>query len=142
MKFTVFSLLIFTCCTYCSDGNIPLNSGVVKEADTSALSAPRNTIVAQEQEIENVDISGVSETLRAYIDPETGEFITTHERKTPVAKEMALPALSTSQEGIEERRSPVPGGGTMVDLKGRFQNPLTATLDENGKTKIWHQANE
>jgi hypothetical protein len=40
---------------------------------------------------------------------------------------------------LEERPSPVPGGGTMVDLKGRFQSPLTATIDSNGDIKIEHR---
>jgi hypothetical protein len=30
----------------------------------------------------------------------------------------------------------------MVDLKGRFHSPLTATIDVNGKTRIEHQVSD
>jgi len=36
----------------------------------------------------------------------------------------------------------VPGGGTMIDLQGHFQSPLTATIDSNGKSKIEHQVSD
>jgi len=41
-------------------------------------------------------------------------------------------ALSTSSEGLVEEKSPVQGGGVMVDLQGRFQNALTIEKDANG----------
>jgi hypothetical protein len=31
-----------------------------------------------------------------------------------------------------------PGGGVKVDLQGRFQSPLFATVDANGKIKVHH----
>ncbi|HET6349857.1 MAG TPA: hypothetical protein VFH88_12305 [Candidatus Krumholzibacteria bacterium] len=42
-------------------------------------------------------------------------------------------AASTSAEGLVEVKSPVKGGGTMVNLQGRFQNAMTMTVDANGK---------
>ena len=41
-------------------------------------------------------------------------------------------AVSTSSQGLVEKASPVPGGGTMVDLQGRFQNAMTMQIDEHG----------
>jgi hypothetical protein len=41
-------------------------------------------------------------------------------------------ALSTSSEGLVEEKSPVAGGGVMVNLQGRFQNAMTIAVDENG----------
>jgi hypothetical protein len=41
-------------------------------------------------------------------------------------------AVSTSSQGLVETPSPVPGGGTMVDLQGRFQNAMTMQIDEHG----------
>jgi hypothetical protein len=32
----------------------------------------------------------------------------------------------------------VPGGGVKVDLQGRFQSPLFAITDANGKVKMQH----
>ena len=46
--------------------------------------------------------------------------------------------LSTSAEGLEVVPSPVPGGGVMIDLKGRFRSELTATLGPDGKVEIQH----
>ena len=47
-------------------------------------------------------------------------------------------ATSTSSEGLVEEISPVPGGGVMIDLKGRFQSPLIITQDPAGKQKNRH----
>lgn len=40
----------------------------------------------------------------------------------------ASPELSTSGEGLVVEPSPVPGGGQMIDLQGRFQHAATATV--------------
>jgi hypothetical protein len=34
--------------------------------------------------------------------------------------------------------APAPGGGVKVDLQGRFQSPLIATVDGNGKVRTQH----
>ena len=47
-------------------------------------------------------------------------------------------AYSTSHEGLVETPSPVPGGGVMVDLQGRFLSPLTATVGADGKIEMRH----
>lgn len=43
-------------------------------------------------------------------------------------------AASQSQEGLVEEKSPVKGGGTMVNLQGRFQSAMTMNVDANGNT--------
>jgi hypothetical protein len=43
-------------------------------------------------------------------------------------------AASQSQEGLVEEKSPVNGGGIMVNLQGRFQNAMTMSIDANGNT--------
>ncbi len=40
---------------------------------------------------------------------------------------------SQSQEGLVEEKSPVQGGGVMVNLQGRFQNAMTMSVDANGQ---------
>jgi hypothetical protein len=76
--------------------------------------------------------------MRIYRNPVTGEL------GGPPAEapdQVSLPpddALSTSSEGLVETPSPVPGGGSMVDLQGRFRSPLTATQDAEGKVMIQH----
>ena len=74
--------------------------------------------------------------FRAYVDPETGELIEPPD-DAPVEEPPAA-AFSTSHEGLVETPSPVPGGGVMVDLKGRFRSPLTATVGADGKVRMQH----
>ena len=57
----------------------------------------------------------------------------------PAAAAKALagdPALDTSPEGLVEEPSPVPGGGVMIDLQGRFQNRATATASDSDSVVI------
>jgi hypothetical protein len=70
---------------------------------------------------------------RVCIDPATGALTSqpTGAGAAPVGKDTER-SLSTSSEGLREVPSPVPGGGTMVDLQGRFRNVSVATVDENG----------
>jgi hypothetical protein len=113
----------------------------VKQNNTEATSSPGNTTAAQGQTKENLTTSEESGALRVYIDPETGEFTTPPARGVPATRTTPpSAAFSTSHEGLEER--PAPGGGIMLDLKGRFRTPLTATIDSNGKTKIEHQVSD
>lgn len=72
-----------------------------------------------------------SSGMRAYIDPATGELTS-----QPVVPELqprgaaAAAATSTSTQGLVEQ--PAPGGGVMVDLQGRFQNEMRATIGADG----------
>jgi hypothetical protein len=50
--------------------------------------------------------------------------------------------INTSQEGLVQKANPVPGGGTMIDLQGRFQSAATATVDKNGKVVVPCLTNE
>ena len=68
-----------------------------------------------------------------HIDPVTGQLADPGPGTRPVVFDARLQnALSTSPEGLEEVASPVEGGGTMVDLQGRFQSTMVSTVDENG----------
>lgn len=77
--------------------------------------------------------------MRIHIDPQTGQLT----REAPAAVPPQLSpreenAFSTSHQGLVETLSPVPGGGVIVDLQGRFQSPLSATVDPTGKVTIQH----
>ena len=71
--------------------------------------------------------------MRVYIDPATGEFLQGPPQPltTETVKDINDP-FSTSSEGLKQVPAPV-GGGVMVDLKGRFQQTVTATFDDSGK---------
>ena len=45
-------------------------------------------------------------------------------------------ALSTSVEDLVAVESPLPGGGVMIDLQGRFQSVQVATIDADGKLQV------
>jgi len=72
----------------------------------------------------------------AHIDPKTGKFVAAPTAPQPEAGIMERAATQMSFEGLEEVQSPVPGGGVIVDLKGRFRIPLVATVDENGQVTV------
>lgn len=77
--------------------------------------------------------------LRAEVDPNTGEFIIPEEVRIHREDDFAIQSTITSSDaGLVETPSPVAGGGIEVDLKGRFQNPLLATIDSNGQPRITH----
>ncbi|MFQ5479386.1 MAG: post-PEP-CTERM-1 domain-containing protein [Candidatus Binatia bacterium] len=70
--------------------------------------------------------------MKAHIDPETGEFLDS----PPVGSVgRASPAITAGRppEPAVEVPSPVPGGGVMIDLNGRFQAEFVATVGPDGK---------
>jgi hypothetical protein len=73
-----------------------------------------------------------------YIDPQTGAILnepapgTVPLQLTPKLQN----ALSTSHQGLVE--TPAAGGGIKINLQGRFQSPLAATIDANGNLRIQH----
>ncbi len=71
--------------------------------------------------------------MRAYFDPKTGKlgFPPADQAAPPSAAEQS--AHSTSAQGLVV--VPAPGGGQMVDLQGRFQSSMTATLKPDGTVK-------
>ena len=75
-----------------------------------------------------------------YIDPATGAVLsepapgTEPLQLSPAARN----AMSTSDSGLVQVPSSVPGGGVMVDLRGRFQSPFIAVVGADGKATVRH----
>lgn len=67
------------------------------------------------------------------IDPATGRIV-----EQPVSMDGHVlsgepdPAFSTSSDGLQQIPSPVHGGGVSMNLEGRFQNAMTATVNADG----------
>jgi len=80
------------------------------------------------------DPSASTPGMKAYVDPRTGELVP--ERPVGLPPEPTSPALDRSTVGLVE--IPAPGGGTMIDLQGRFQSPLVATLGPDGTLRLRH----
>lgn len=71
--------------------------------------------------------------MMLYVDPDTGEFVEASSGSYPV--EVAYDdALSNDDWGLAEEAAPK-GGGTMMNLQGRFMSTYTATVDESGVMK-------
>jgi hypothetical protein len=64
------------------------------------------------------------------IDPATGKTRGIAAQESDL-REILGDAISTSSEGLAEKKNPIAGGGYMLDLQGRFQNAMTAVLDAN-----------
>lgn len=75
-----------------------------------------------------------------HIDPTTGEFLP-EPPATGVAQPPATEAAKAPFPELYEVASPTPGGGVMIDLKGRFRTPLVATIDAEGKVTLKHESN-
>jgi hypothetical protein len=78
--------------------------------------------------------------MRVHIDPKTGAIL---RQPAPGSVPLTLTpmdqnAMSTSHEGLVEVPNPVPGGGVKLDLQGRFQSPLIATIGPDGKVTVQH----
>jgi len=82
--------------------------------------------------------SPVAGGLTVHIDPQTGR-LTKKGAGVPLYLSPAeANAMSTSHQGLYETLSPRPRGGAVVNLQGRFQSSLMATIDAQGKVVIQH----
>jgi hypothetical protein len=143
MKIAVLIPVLIVLCTSCNRVDSPSISENKQDINSKHIPPLQNRMTEQEIDEKRLTLTKTDKTLRIYIDPETGEFITPEEAEVlPEKRPLPHAAYSTSQEGLEEKTSPIPGGGTMVDLRGRFQNPLTATINSSGDIKIEHKAIE
>ena len=74
---------------------------------------------------------------QAHIDPKTGE-LTERPAQRPTSPPQVNSRVSV-HDGLQERPSPVPGGGMILDLQGRFRSSLVARKGANGQVSIHHQ---
>lgn len=78
--------------------------------------------------------------MRAYIDPETGQLTSrppdSRTRQALSLSEEERNAASTSHEGFYEEV--VPGKGVKLDLQGRFQSNVFATVNAAGEVSVTH----
>jgi hypothetical protein len=73
-----------------------------------------------------------------YIDPQTGERTAPPANPNKSLDADTLRALSTSHEGLVIEDSPVPGGGKVVNLQGRFGHALFVTPKPDERVHIQH----
>lgn len=113
-------------------------------AKMTALSGPARTeapasVVQIPVDHHDAVPSGAS-GMTIHIDPQTGRILeqpaggTAPFELTPELQK----AVSTSHDGFVAVPSPIQGGGIIINLQGRFQNPLVATIDADGTLKMQH----
>ncbi len=73
--------------------------------------------------------------MRAYADPRTGALL-----PEPPARATAPAAAAFSRSSAGLVPMPAPGGGVEIDLQGRFQSPLVATVEPDGTVHLHHGA--
>jgi hypothetical protein len=76
--------------------------------------------------------------LRVYVDPATGRRTSQPSpdaRRAAAATDAQNPAFSHSSDGLVER--PLPGGGFIVDLEGRFQSATGVRIGKDGKREFY-----
>ena len=87
--------------------------------------------------------SHVAGGMRVHVDPRTGRPTSAPDAASRQMLEDAMrremgDALSTSSDGLVEVASPVPGGGVMINLQGRFQSASVASVDGDVVTVDCH----
>lgn len=78
--------------------------------------------------------------MKVYVDPTTGQL--SHQ---PPANQPSMTlspaeqnAFSRSGQGLVQVPNAGPGGGVKLDLQGRFQSPLIATVGPDGRVQMKH----
>ena len=129
----VLAAMVFL--THCTEGRPPaLSDGTgSKDAGTSA--------VAQSADKEDAVARDTTSAQKAYVDPATGKLVPRPPQKAATERNSVRSStLDSTDDALEVKPSPVKNGGIMIDLKGRFQNPIKATADDQGGSKIEHPA--
>jgi hypothetical protein len=128
---------VVTCFTVSAQPAVP---GEDQPALSRQTETGVGTSVPQPPAVKPAAASEVTPGMMIHIDPQTGAILSA---PAPGSVPLQLSpqlrdALSTSHQGLVEVPSSVPGGGAKVDLQGRFQSPLIATVGADGKLKMQH----
>jgi hypothetical protein len=76
--------------------------------------------------------------MRIHVDPGSGQLTEPPAGAVSPPVPQATDALRTFGSRPVEIPSPVLGGGTMVDLEGRFRKPLIGIVEPDGSVVIQH----
>ncbi len=99
---------------------------------SSMMAAAEETTQGQAEQIASPAITPAAQGQLVYLDKDGN-------RVTPPPGAVTAPmtpSVNRSSEGLVQVQSSVPGGGVMVDLKGRFRNYVVATKKPDGAIAI------
>lgn len=118
-----------------------VTGAAIAEEPAATAETATETSAASVEEPETAPAPAMS-GLRVMIDPETGQMVVppAAERHKMALSPAMQNALSRSDEGLPT--VVLPDGTVMVNLQGRFQNLLFATVDAEGQLKIGHEIPE
>ena len=134
MKHLAMMGVVLAVCIGCTDARPPasMNGRQATHAETAMDRQPESS---------DSTARSAASAQKAYVDPQTGEFVPPPRVESPSDNQPLSPAaLSTSEETLQEEPSPVPGGGMMIDLKGRHQSPIKSTIDSDGRATVEHRS--
>lgn len=115
---------------------LALNLGLSSAAETAGDQAKRTVAGTQAVKIPVGGHSGAAQ--RIYRDPVTGEFTTPPAGVQEIPQQFQqTPGGDTSAEGLDVVTHP--DGSKSVDLQGRFQSTVFATIDKDGHIDVGHQ---
>lgn len=108
-------------------------AGVAQSAVAAETSKEQSAQPTPPAEQAQTDAPTAQAGMRVYVDPATGRRLsnpTAEQRANAAALDRGNPAFSTSSEGLREE--PLPGGGVLVHLDGRFQSAVTVRRQADG----------
>ena len=134
---TILRYLVFSSIVFLFTVHVPLLFAQDIQTKPAASKTENNELKTKEIETGPLAPSEGSPGMKVYKDPVTGKFLVSPpENILPAETPEAEEANSSSSEGLEEIRVDKPGGGVMIDLKGRFQQRQTATKNPDGTISI------
>lgn len=134
MKHLAMLGVLLAVCIGCTDARPPAS---MNERQATYV----DPVMDRQPESSDSTARSAASTQKAYVDPQTGKFVPPPRVQAPPDNQPLSPAaLSMSVETLQEEPSPVPGGGMMIDLKGRYRSPITATIDGDGRTTVEHRS--
>jgi len=103
-----------------------------EKSDAAEKQNASGAVEASAPQTEEASLSPGMSGYRVYIDPQTGKILSTPPEGAPALQlsQSESEMLSNSAEGLSEEL--LPEGGYRLDLKGRFQSFVVATIGEDG----------
>ena len=104
-------------CTHCTEAGAPVHQA----ADNKASNAPHTAMNPPAG-------PSASSAQKAHVDPDSGALTPRPDGPAdPEISSLRQAPADTPDEDLKAQPSPVPGGGMMIDLKGKYRKPISAT---------------